>query len=185
MLDLFRPFKSGLYFNQSFPFLSNASSPKAASLASLNQIKRLVVFYTRNFPPSRGSFLWHVALLNLANSALDDPQDSDSTAWFNGSVSLYHELSKPFGVAESIAASLVSMAVRDKSTSLVQAQKLLGQLSPRDIKVDSQGVMSSLVIDLNLAMTNPISSRASFLLGELRDAALLDEFTSFVDLDGE
>ena len=169
-------------------FSSVSSSPEAVFLASVNQLKRLFLVYKASFASANHSFLWHTALLYVANAMLRNRElgvDPEWETWLQMCLSGYKDLSRCFKVAETIYRSLLSMAMRNGVMTAAEAQDAIEQLgvalnNPKMIEEPT-----SMIVDLDLAMTDPLAARAGTLAEQFKDLALFDEFTTSTTVPNE
>lgn len=167
IIDLFRPFVQGPHKNAELKsFSSPSSTPRAVYTSSVNQLKRLVLVYRVRFPSASYTFLWHTALLYVANAMLGAHhvgRDPDARAWLRLCLSGYKKLFGSFRVVENIVLGLLSMALRDGIISLPEARDVLTQLRSRATAARKRPANSSakatFMVDLNLSMVDPLAAK--------------------------
>lgn len=110
-----------------------------------------------------------MALLYVANAALEDISDPHWRAYFTLCLNCYADLFGTFRVAGGIVRSLLSMALRKGMMNGGEAQALLQRVSNkgRDYEILT-ATSSGFVVDLNLAVTD-------------RNAAQLEPLTELFD----
>ncbi|KAL1867156.1 hypothetical protein VTK73DRAFT_4318 [Phialemonium thermophilum] len=190
VLDLMRPF-----LHDSNPdirlsdFQSSQSSPEAMYLASVNQLKRLVVLCWNHFPRAAYSFLSHQSLLYLANAMLRDPSpqpglrrtdsDAERRLYFHLCLSNYLQLCPIYRVTTTIVRGLLSMAVRKKIMTVEEALDFSRRL---DESSRTHGISdhpkASLILDLDLAVTDPGAAQVDTLADTFDELTLFGEFTN-------
>ena len=175
-------------FHNMDSFTSEASCPETAFLASSHQLKRLLLVYRARFPSADYCFLWHTALLYVANEVLRKQTlgiDSDWELWFRLCLSGYRDLFRCFKMAKVIYRGLLSMAMRNGVMTATDAQEAIEQLDVPPIEHNEVGELGSMIVDLDLAMTDPLAAQAGILAEQFKDLALFDEFTvTAVTADG-
>lgn len=160
-------------------FSSKEASPKAVQAASVNQLKRIVLHYRHSHPESAFSLFWHSALLYLSNAMLREANISGrSPEWrfyFRLCMSSYQTLYTCFRLAKGITLGLVSMALDQGIMNLRDAKAIRRDLELRGKHHDlSDRVAADLVVDLDLAVTDPIAAQAESLIQKLREIELLE-----------
>lgn len=121
-----------------------------------------------------------MALLYVANAALEDVNDPQWRAYFNLCVTSYADLFGTFRVPEGIVRSLLSIALRKGMISGEEAQGALERVTAKKgrsypvVKPTSSGF----VVDLNLAVTDREGAQLE-PLNELFD--ILRLFNEFID----
>lgn len=124
-----------------------------------------------------------MALLYVANAALEDARDPQWRAYFNLCLTSYAELFGSFSVTEGIVRSLLSIALRKSMMSGEEVQAALHRLKTKIgrrrhpvLKPTSSGF----VVDLDLAVTDREGAQLE-PLNELFDTMRL--FNEFIDPD--
>jgi len=179
--DLFRPFllDDASRTKRVQSFSAPDSTPEAVYVASVNQLKRLILVYMTNFATPSYTFLWHTALLYVANATLRDAPNRGWREWFQICLAGYENLSASFRVAGTIAQGLLAMAVRNRAMGSAEAGQMAKQLKAKTAAFgkgeDGRG---SLILDLDLAMTNPLDAQMGALAARLKELVLFQEFTT-------
>lgn len=169
-------------------FSSVSSSPEAVFLASVNQLKRLLLAYKASFVSANHCFLWHTGLLYVANAMLRKQElgmDPEWDTWFQMCLSGYRDLFRCFKMAETIYRSLLSMAMRNGVVTSAEAQDAIEQLGGPLGDRRPIEELTTMIVDLDLAMTDPLAARAGTLAEQFKDLALFDEFTTSTNVTDE
>lgn len=150
--------------------------------ASLHQLKHMLLGFRYTYGCSSYAIFWHMALLYVANAALEDISDPQWRAYFNLCVTSYGDLFGSFRVVERIVRGLLSIALRKGIMSGAEASSVLERVSAKKNRpspaVNATG--SGLVVDLNLAITDRDGAQLA-PLDELFDTLSL--FNDFIDAD--
>ena len=105
-----------------------------------------------------------MALLQVANAALTDLQNTKSQLFFLICIRHYHDLSTSFPVMSSVVRGLLGIAVRMGALSGRQARLVSGRLS--EMKGSAPALVhpeGSFALDLALALTDFSSAQAERL----------------------
>ncbi|KAF5018427.1 hypothetical protein F66182_9601 [Fusarium sp. NRRL 66182] len=164
-------------------FPCRRSSPDAAYKASVNQLKRLIVVYRKNYTSSTFTMLWHTALINVANAILGDKKDPASRFYLFFCLQTYGELRRSYRFAETIGRSILSMALQGGDLSAGEARQLMKQFEENRFSNPSDDIRATFMADLNLAMTDPEEASVESLSDRFEDIALFREFTTGGDSD--
>ncbi|KAJ3453967.1 hypothetical protein MRS44_018599 [Fusarium solani] len=185
ILDILRPFtvrgRSATKPLRLKTFPCKKSSPDAAYKASVNQLKRLIVVYRKNYASSTYTMLWHTALIHVANALLDDTKDSAWRFYLLFCIQCYGSLRHSYRFAEAIGRSLLSMTLQKGDLSASDARKLMQQFEESWLINPSEDIRATFMADLNLAMTDPGEASVESLAQRFEDIALFREFTTQED----
>ncbi|KAK3933992.1 hypothetical protein QBC46DRAFT_325783 [Diplogelasinospora grovesii] len=199
VIDLFRPFVGGPQRNYRLAgFSSEQSTPAAVYAASVNQLKRLVLLYRTRYPSAHFTFLWHTALLYVANAMIsaDPAEEGDPGSllvWFRLCLAGYLDLLPSFRVVEGIVQGLLSMAMRKGIMSATEATEARASLHrksaarklPSHIGRPDTGFKPECMLDLHLAMKDPLAARAETVAQQFNELVMFLEFTNVEDKDYE
>jgi hypothetical protein len=150
--------------------------------ASIHQLKHMLLGFRHTYGCSSYAIFWHMALLYVANAALEDISDPQWRAYFNLCVTSYGDLFGSFHVVEGIVRSLLSIALRKGMMSGTEASSILARATAKKsrtypvVKLKSSGF----VVDLNLAVTDRDGAQLA-PLDELFDTLCL--FNDFINTD--
>ncbi|KAK8000824.1 hypothetical protein PG990_013424 [Apiospora arundinis] len=152
----------------------------AAYMASVNQLKHLIVHFRSNYEASTCTLLWHTAMTYVANAMLRDSQDPEWYQYMLLCLYGYETLRRPFRVAEAIGRGLLTMMLRDnKDVTSAQAHEILRHLQERGLSyVTDDEIRAPFMGDLELAQTDPAGAAMEKLAGDFEDMALFREFTT-------
>ncbi|KAH7376999.1 hypothetical protein B0T11DRAFT_25571 [Plectosphaerella cucumerina] len=180
ILDIFRPFVRHHRRKQRRlkTFSSSQSSPDAAYKASVDQLKRLIIIYRSNYTSSAYTMLWHTALIYVANAVLQDKQDPEWRFFFLLCIYGYESLRRSYRLAEAIGRGLLSMTLRNGDLSTREARQILQQLQERGLSGASGDIRATFMVDLDLAMTDPVEAKVESLAHRFEEMALFQEFTN-------
>ncbi|TDZ73416.1 Nitrogen assimilation transcription factor nit-4 [Colletotrichum trifolii] len=181
VVDLFRPLirhNTGTRLGL-LSFKTKDASPEAVYSASVHQLKRIVLFYRQTHPESSFSLFWHSALLYLANAMLREaaggPQNPEWRFYFRLCIASYQTLYGGYRLAKGIAQGLLSMALDRGAMDPREAGAVRRDLERRGRHhhhhhdVSDQAVPESLVVDLDLAVTDPSAAQAEKLIRKLME----------------
>jgi hypothetical protein len=183
----------------SFEGGGNRGSAGVVYRASVDQLKRLVLYYLSRFTVAAHSALWLPALLYVLNSLIRDARlssDLNQTRQWN----LYFRacmlgLSKqlPFyPVTDKIIRGILSMAVRDGIMTAPEVAKTVedmrretGTEGREELFSDlmDNGEASSFIVDLDLATKNVATAAADVLVDNFDNLSMLANVASMV-IDG-
>lgn len=181
ILEIFRPFAtpSSGHVHDSAVSSEEEDAAKAQALftASLNQLKHLIIVFRYTYPCARYSVFWHMALLDVANAALEDTSDAQWRAYFGLCVNCYADLFGAFPVAEGIVRSLLSMGLRDSTISAPEAQSFLHRVRSRGLHPSYLNpTTSTMVVDLKLATTDRNAAQLKAMADMFDSLTLFDQF---------
>ncbi|TEA21543.1 Nitrogen assimilation transcription factor nit-4 [Colletotrichum sidae] len=181
VVDLFRPLirhNTGTTRLRLPSFKTKDAGPEAVYSASVHQLKRIVLFYRQTHPESSFSLFWHSALLYLANAMLREaaggPQNPEWRFYFRLCIASYQTLCGGYRLAKGIAQGLLSMALDRGAMDPREAGAVRRDLERRGRHhhhhdVSDQVVPESLVVDLDLAVTDPSAAQAEKLIRKLKE----------------
>ncbi|KAK8071514.1 hypothetical protein PG996_004862 [Apiospora saccharicola] len=181
ILDLFRPFlkRDEAVKLRLRTFSAPDRTPMAAYMASVNQLKHLIVHFRSNYEASTCTLLWHTAMMYVANAVLRDSRDPEWYQYLLLCLYGYETLRRPFRVAEAIGRGLLTMMLRDKDGSTsAQAHEILRHLKERGLSYITDEIRAPFMGDLELAQTDPDGATMEKLAGDFEDMALFQEFTN-------
>jgi len=158
-------------------FSAPDSSPTAAYIASVNQLKQLIIHFRSKYESSTCTMLWHTALMYVANAVLQDTNDSQWHEYLLLCIYGYETLRRPFRVAETIGRGLLTMTLRDKNIKSEDARNILRHLQDRGLKHVHEDIRATFMGDLELAQTDPKAAAMEKLASDFEDVALFQEFT--------
>lgn len=189
IMDILRPY-SGLNANRQDrmrTFAASNSFPDEAYAASVNQLKRLIVFHQTNHEISRYSVLWHTGLLYLANATLHSNGDSEWRLYFLLCISIYEGLKRPFPISGVTIKGLLSMALLHTDMSGSEARQILDQLDSYSLdrlRIDCErNVRATFIVDLDLALTDPESARVENMASNFEHLAAFQDFLDPAQID--
>ena len=135
-------------------------------------------------PSSRYSILWQVALLNVANAALKDPDDPAWRFYFLRCVHGYQRLLPCFPLAGDVVRGLLAIALGAGALSGAEAQLIDAELPDRARGARRPGKQpkrgAGFVLDLDLALTDWDAAQVDRLRDKFDDLLLFDEVTDGV-----
>ena len=181
ILDIFRPFlcHPEATHHRFVTFYSSDNTPDAAFQASVKQLKRLILLYRSQYPPSRYSILWHTALIYVANAVLKDREsDAEWRYYLLLCIYGYVHLRKAYRVAEVSGRALLALTMRHGGLSAEEARNILRDMENEQIVKPSTDIRATFMADLTLAMTDPWEASVERLSQQFEDLALLREFTN-------
>ncbi|KAG6990450.1 Nitrogen assimilation transcription factor nit-4 [Fusarium oxysporum f. sp. raphani] len=159
-------------------FPCKRSSPDAAYKASINQLKRLIVVYRKNYMSSTYTMLWHTGLIHVANANLGDTKDPAWRFYLFFCIQCYGRLRQAYRFAEAIGRSLLSMALQQGDLPASEARHIMEQYEENQLINPSYDIRATFMADLNLAMTNPSEASVESLADRFEDIAIFQEFTN-------
>ncbi|KAI3572557.1 hypothetical protein IWW34DRAFT_637377 [Fusarium oxysporum f. sp. albedinis] len=182
VLDILRPFTAQARSAPiSLPFKTFScenSSPDVAYKASVNQLKRLIIVYRKNYAAPIYTMLWHTALIRVANAVLSDAKDSEWHFYLSFCIQCYGSLRRSYRFAEAIGRSLLSMTLQRRDLSVGEARHMLQQFEENRLNSSSEDIRATFMADLNLSMTHPEEASVESLANKFEDIALFREYTS-------
>ncbi|TWU74250.1 hypothetical protein ED733_004393 [Metarhizium rileyi] len=185
ILDLFRHTVPGSHRHCRLRTFSNLeSSPDKVCMASVNQLKQLIVNYRSNFASASYTILWHMALTYLANDLLYNPKDDNWFFYFQLCLYGYERLCPCWRVAKAIARALLSLAIRKGDISSSTARQVWSNIernSMPDLLSADEDVRATFMADLNLAESDPESATVEKLAADFEQNILLQEYTNVLD----
>ncbi|KAK2042901.1 hypothetical protein LZ31DRAFT_585596 [Colletotrichum somersetense] len=160
-------------------FRSAEATPDSVYAASINQLKRIVLFYRQKYPESSYCFYWHSALLYLANAMLTEAKVSrhgpEWRFYFRLCIACFQTLYTGFRLAKGITLSLLSMALERGVMEIPHARDIRKDLELRSRHHEvSDRVAVSWVVDLDLGLTDPTAAQGENLLQKLGEVHIDD-----------
>lgn len=204
VLDIFRPF---LDKSQNLPLVSfeaghhqHQGDVDVVYRASVNQLKRLVLFYLAKFDAAAHSVIWQPALIYVLNALIREARLSPEwtrtrewTFYFRACMLGFSKQLPCFHITDKIVQGILSMAVRDEVMSRAEARNMLTEVR-RSTGTDDQAEVSgetaaqygkgSFIVDLDLAARDPPAATVDVLVDQFASLAMLAEVASMV-IDGE
>lgn len=185
ILDILRPFTAPARSAANpLPFKTFScknSSPDAAYKASVNQIKRLIIMYRKNYAAPGYTMLWHTALIRIANAILSDTEDPEWYFYLSFCIQCYGSLRRSYRFAEAIGRSLLSMTLQRRDLPVGKARHMMQQFEEHNLNSSSEDIRATFMADLNLSMIDPEEASVESLASKFEDIALFREFTSQED----
>ncbi|OPB46196.1 C6 transcription factor [Trichoderma guizhouense] len=183
ILDIFRPFlqNPGAKMLRVATFSSSGSTPDAIFAASVQQLKRLIIIYRFNYTSSAYTILWHTALLYVANALLRTKGENDWLFYFLLCLYGYEGLRPSYRVAEAVAGGLLSMAMRSGDISSDEARRVMAHLQEKGQELDSSEIRATFMVDLDLAMSDPVAATAETLAYSFHDIAMMMDYTTIYE----
>ncbi|KAH7191037.1 hypothetical protein BKA60DRAFT_662504, partial [Fusarium oxysporum] len=163
------------------PFTATASSPDTAYKASVNQLKRLIIVYRKNYTAPSYTMLWHTALIRVANAILTDAKDPEWHFYLSFWIQCYENLRRSYHFAEAIGRSLLSMTLQRRDLSVDEARHMMQQFEENRLNSSSEDIRATFMAELNLSMMDPEEATVESLANKFEDIALFREFTSRED----
>ncbi|KAB5528009.1 hypothetical protein GE09DRAFT_975620 [Coniochaeta sp. 2T2.1] len=151
-------------------------SAKAIFEASIHQLKHISLGFRDTYTCSSYAIFWHMALLYVANAALEDVNDPQWRPYFNLCVTSYGDLFGTFRVAEGIVRSLFYIALRKNMMTLPEVHAALQRLASKKGASAPSPTTSGFVVDLNLAVTDREGAQLEPLNELFDDLRLFNEF---------
>lgn len=189
VLDIFRPFldKTTNPPLVSFEACHHKGDADVVYRASVDQLKRLVLFYLVKFDSTTHSALWRPALIYALNALIRDarlsPKRTRSREWmFYFRVCMFG-LSKQlpcYHITDKVVRGIFSMAVRDQVVSRTEATKMLNEMRREagtkdqaevDDMITNDG-KGSFIIDLDLALLDPPAAIVDVLVDQFDNLAM-------------
>ncbi|KAK2019173.1 hypothetical protein LZ32DRAFT_624542 [Colletotrichum eremochloae] len=175
VLDLMRPLTrhSASVTMLLRPFGSKKATPNAVQAASVNQLKKIVLHYRKTYPEPLFSLFWHSVLLYLANAVLQDAdlsgRNQEWRFYFRLCLTCYQTLYSGYPLVRQIAQSLLSMAL---TKGVMEAREAVAILEGLEMRGKHRRVpdqkMVSLIVDLDLAVTDASAARLETLAQKFR-----------------
>jgi hypothetical protein len=179
ILDIFRPFIPPEKQCCIRIYSSNVNPPEAIFSASLRLLKKLVIVFLENQESADYSMFWHIALLQVANSALNDTSDPEWRFYFTICIRGYQKLLGAYRFAEPIARGLLSMALRNGALTSLEAYSLHEEVLEAGRHHEQlKRIQSKWKVDLNLAITDSKAAQADTLADQFEQLAIFNEFTN-------
>ncbi|KAI8673520.1 Zn(2)-C6 fungal-type domain-containing protein [Fusarium keratoplasticum] len=183
--DIFRPLLTDAEMSKPLrlgSFTAPKATPEAAYLASVNQLKRLLLMYRLNFRTAMFSVVWQTGLIYVANAMMREVK-SNSNEW---RYYLYlcmaglEDLYASYRVFGSIAKAILGIAIEHGALRTSEARRITNELEDLGrhhtaIKPLGDGrEVANWVIDLDLAMTDPKAAQGSNLAERFQELIIED-----------
>ncbi|EXK75649.1 hypothetical protein FOQG_19585 [Fusarium oxysporum f. sp. raphani 54005] len=185
ILDILRPFTAtARSAPTSLPFKTFScknSSPDTAYKASVNQLKRLIIVYRKNYTAPSYTMLWHTALIRIANAILTNAKDPEWHFYLSFWIQCYENLRRSYHFAEAIGRSLLSITLQRRDLSVDEARHIMQQFEENRLNSSSEDIRATFMAELNLSMMDPEEATVESLANKFEDIALFREFTSRED----
>jgi len=202
VLDIFRPFldKSGDLSLTSFEAGQDRNSVGIVYRASVDQLKRLVLYYLSRFTTATHSALWLPALIYVLNSLIRDARLSSEqqrtrewSLYFRACMLGLCKQLPFYPMTDKIIRGILSMAVRDGIMTGPEAAKAVEDMRREsgtegrkelfgDFLTNNEGE-ASFIVDLDLATKNAAAATADVLVDEFDNLSMLANVASMV-IDG-
>jgi len=159
-------------------------SPDTIFRASVAQLKRLVLRYRSRLLATCFSILWNIGLLALANAILMDVgEHPDWRLYFSLCIGGYRDMFPTFRVSESIAQSLLMMAIDYGAISELDAQKKIQEFCNRvERSTAALEPTRGFVVDLDLATTDRDAAAVDNLVTRFEETMAVAEFINMNEL---
>ncbi|RSM00867.1 hypothetical protein CDV31_011620 [Fusarium ambrosium] len=178
--DIFRPLLTEAEVSKPLrlgSFSAPQATPEAAYLASVNQLKRLLLMYRLNFRTAMFSVVWQTALIYVANAMMRELKTS-SNEWryyLHLCMAGLEDLYASFRVFGSIAKAVLGVAIEHGALRTSEARRITNELEElgRHHTVakplgDGREV-ANWIIDLDLAVTDPEAAQGSNLAEKFQE----------------
>lgn len=202
-MDLFRPFLG--QFLKLSTFSAVDSSPEAVFLASLGQLKHLIVSFRTNYPDCLHYIQWHhvssirnetslatrqilmyslhkKANLYVANAVLRAPHIADWRFYFMLALQCYFDLAAYYPFTRAVLSGLLSM-VTERGLMRLQDACIIYNLAVASGE-HAQTPSGVLVVDQDRALKDVYASRVEKLTEDLTSRFVFEEFIH-TDVFGE
>ncbi|KAK7952546.1 uncharacterized protein PG986_008274 [Apiospora aurea] len=185
VLNVFRPFQRRPHDYKMESFASPDSFPTTAFVASLNQLKRLLVLtHLHHSPDDRSPFLAS-ALVQLFCGILKNVNDAEWKEYFDLCMMVGSQLFKWYHVFGPILQGTLAMGLRDGALTSKEALDLLRRYVSADMHDEPMEVIMSgaaSTLDLDLVMTDPTDAMTESLARQFDELVL---FSEFAHVDGD
>ncbi|KAK8140363.1 hypothetical protein PG984_000429 [Apiospora sp. TS-2023a] len=179
VLNVFRPFQRRPHGYKMSSFASPDSFPATAFVASLNQMKRLVVLSHLHHPPNDRSPFLSSALVQIFCGLLKNVDDAEWKHYFELCLMLGSQLFTWYHVLGPILQGTLAMGLRDGALSAKEAQDFLQKYVSADRHEETmEAIMNgaAFTLDLDLVMTDPTDAMTQSLARRFDDLVLFSEF---------
>ncbi len=160
-------------------FDSESATPDTVYQASVQQLLRLTLLYLLRVPSSRYTFLWHTALLYVANAMLRPDAavgETNCRIWFQLCMEGYRGLAPSFLFVEGIVQGLLSMAMRARLLSPKEARETVQEFRMGRLAGSAEVMKGGLILDLDQSMHSPLTSQLEQLANQFDELLMFDEF---------
>ncbi|CAI0642728.1 unnamed protein product [Colletotrichum noveboracense] len=183
VLDLFRPLIQhweGMRIKLE-AFTSQQASPEVVCSASATQLRRIATTYLQTCASASHSFLWHTALLYVANAAIREPTQafdvSERRSDFRTCILGYQKLQRCFRLSQVIVRGLLSMVLREGLITSAEARAIIRDSEEKGKHHPEAEMVAPFVLDLDLCMMDRTAALVDRLAAEFEEIAILNEFT--------
>ena len=133
--------------------------------------------FRHTFPCASYAIFWHIALLHVANAALQDIADPQWRDYFLLCLNGYADLFVSFRVSEGIIKSLLSIALRLNIMTTAEAQALISRIHSSAMHHSNlEEVRPSFIVDLDLAVIDRSAAQLDTLCNSFDDLTIFKEF---------
>ncbi|KJZ69332.1 hypothetical protein HIM_11272 [Hirsutella minnesotensis 3608] len=160
------------------------STPEAVYAASATQLKRLIFNYRLRYKSSSYSFLWHTALMYVANATLSNPKEENRSSCLMLCINGYESLGRSWRVVETIIKALLWMTLRKEVISSDAAHRILHDLRNNNSTHIQDSIRATFMADLDLAFSDPRSATVECLAEQFEEHAALKDYTNILDEEG-
>jgi hypothetical protein len=150
-----------------------------AFIASIEQLKRLILMYTTMPRSASTSIWWHIALMYVANTVLRDANDAKWHAYFLLCLSGYKSISLCCNVVEGMIKGLLTISVdacRITSKEAYDLWSFFGCMFNDQRHL--QRSIGVFVVDLDQAVNDPHTAQVDRLAEKFDDVSLFEAFTN-------
>ncbi|QIW97790.1 hypothetical protein AMS68_003308 [Peltaster fructicola] len=163
LMDLFRPF-----VNRRSPDDLIAPASRNAEylfIASLDQLKALVIRLRFSQPFPRNAVLWHTALVNIVNCVLRAAYTAtDRLFYFRLCVDSYFDVLSAFPLAFEHIKVIICLALHEKIVDRAEANNIWKRLQTHDrLRIDT--TRAAHLVDLNLGLSSGSTTLAEMASG--------------------
>lgn len=173
LLDLFRPFVNRRATDDLI-----APAGKTAEylfIASLDQLKALVITLRYRQPFPRNAVFWHTSLVHIVNCVLRAGYTAtDRLFYFRLCIDSYFDILSSFPLAFEHIKIIVCLAVHEKLVDISEIRGIWKRLQSHDrLRLDSS--KAAHVVDLNIRLSNGSSTFAELATGRLDEYVTQDD----------
>ncbi|KAK8041951.1 hypothetical protein PG993_006474 [Apiospora rasikravindrae] len=185
VLNVFRPFQRRPHGYKMGSFASPDSFPTTAFVASLNQLKHLLVLTHLHHSPAERSPFLASALVQLFCGILKNVDDAEWKQYFDLCLMMGSQLFTWYHVLGPILQGTLAMGLRDGALASKEALDLLQKYVSADMHDETmEAIMNgaAFTLDLDLVMTDPTDAMTQSLARSFDDLVL---FSEFAHVDGD
>lgn len=183
VLDLFRPlvYDDTQKQQRLRTFTNESYTPQVIFYKSTTQLKRLIVDYRLNYASSSFTFLWHTALIYVANAILDTEGDQNWHFYMLFCLCGYEQLSKSWRVGKAISKALLSIMIREGRITSDAARKILAKVESNSTDEIPEEIRATFMGDLRLALSWPGHATVEHLAGSFEENAAIHDYTNLFE----